>query len=352
MTAGNRVIVITMAAWAVLTLCKAIAETLIAAPRVVEEDINATMLRIAARVVGFLIAVWIIIAGIQGLGLNMIPLIAGLGVGGLAVALTAQKTIASFIGSMILFANRPVRVGDFCRYGDQIGTVEQIGLISTGIGSLERTVVTVPNAEFSEMKLDNFALRDERLLKTVLQLRYETTEEQLRYPLTKLRELLLGHPMVAPEPARVRFVDYGAFSKDVEILAYLRCQGQNTFLAIKEDILLRMGEIIRAAGTGFAFPSQIAYLARDGGMDVERRNQAEVEVQHMRVRGKLPFPEFEDEEREVLEDILDYPPKDSPHYQPRTGQSPPQAPSKQPLGLPPDEPEGVDQRGGLISKER
>jgi MscS family membrane protein len=196
-------------------------------------------MRIASRVIGFLLGAWIVVVGVQGLGVNMIPLIAGLGVGGLAVALAAQKTIANFIGSLILFANRPVRAGDFCRYGDQIGTVERIGLISTRIRSLERTIVTVPNAEFSEMKLDNFSVRDIRLMKFILQLRYETTPEQMRYILAKLRELLLSHPKVTPEPARVRFVGFGAYSKDLEIFAYLRCQDQSVFLAIQEDILLR-----------------------------------------------------------------------------------------------------------------
>jgi hypothetical protein len=134
-------------------------------------------------------------------------------------------------------ASQPVRVGDFIHYGDQLGTVEKIGLLATQIRSLERTVVTVPNAEFSEMHLDNFAKRDQRLLRTVLQLRYETTPEQMRYVLAKLREMLVGHPKVTPAPARVRFVGYGAFSKDVEVFAYLYCQDQDTFLAIQEDIL-------------------------------------------------------------------------------------------------------------------
>ena len=106
-------------------------------------------------------------------------------------------------------------------------------------------MVTVPNAEFAQMKLDNFTLRDRRLLRTTLQLRYETTPDQLRYILAKLRELLLGHPMVTLDPARVRFVGYGAYSLDVEIFAYLRCRDQNTFLAMQEDVLLRMADIIK-----------------------------------------------------------------------------------------------------------
>ncbi len=323
-TAGDQAIVFLMAAWAVFIFFKALAETVIASPKIQPEGVDASLLRIGARIVGFLLGAWILIDGIQDLGADLIPLLAGLGVGGLAVALAAQKTLANFIGSLILFANNPVRVGDFCRYGDQIGTVEEIGLHSTRIRSLERTIVSVPNAEFSEMKLDNFAARDQRLFKTVLQLRYETTPEQMRFFLARLRELLLGHPKVTPDPARARFVGYGPYSKDVEIFAYLACQDQDTFLAIQEDLLLRIEDLVVEAGTGFAFPSQTAYLARDGGLDAERRGQAETQVGHWRAREKLPFPEFEDEERERLEDILDYPPQGSPDHRPRGGESEPQ----------------------------
>ena len=246
------------------------------------------------------------------------------------MALAAQSTIANWIGGLILFASKPVRVGDFCRYGEdpsagwlRIGTVEDIGLISTSLRGIDRTITTIPNAEFANMHIVNLTRRDKRLLRTTLQLRYETTQEQMRYILARLRELLLGHPMVSPEPARVRFVGYGGFSKDVEIFAYLRCREQNDFLAIQEDILLRMGDIVEEAGSGFAFPSQTAYLSRDTGLDAERRGEAEAQVQGWRARGKLPFPEFEDEERERLEDILDYPPKGSPDHEPRVGLSEP-----------------------------
>ena len=259
----------------------------------------------------------VLIWGIRHLGADLIPVLAGLGVGGLAVALAAQRTFANLLGSVILFVNKPVKVGDFCRYGDQIGTVESIGLISTRIRSLERTIVTVPNAEFSEMQIDNFTVRDERLLKTVLQLRYETTPEQMRYVLARLREMLLGHPMVTPEPARVRFSNFGAYSKDVEIFAYLRCQDQDVYCAVKEDVFLRIDDIVAESGTGFAFPSQTAYLARDQGLDAQKSEDATRRVEEWRTRSKLPFPEFDEEERERLEDTLDYPPKGSPDHQSR-----------------------------------
>jgi MscS family membrane protein len=321
---GGRVIVIAMIAWAVFLLSKAVAETIIARPQMQDQSSEVALWRIGARVVGFLLGAWIVIDGIRALGADLIPLLAGLGVGGLALALAAQSTIANFIGGLLLYINKPVRVGEFCRYGTdpspgwlRIGTVEEIGLISTRIRGIDRTITTIPNAEFSKMHIVNLTVRDRRLLKTRLQLRYETTPEQLRCVLTRLRELLPGHPKVSPDPARVRFAGFGACSLDVDIFAYLRCVEQDEFLAIQEDLFLRMADVVQKAGSGFAFPSQTTYLARDSGLDAERTDKAETEVKHRRFTGKLPFPEFEEEERERLEDSLDYPPKGSPHYGPR-----------------------------------
>jgi MscS family membrane protein len=322
---GFSSIVFVLGAWVVFGLFKVMAETVIATPRMRGKSSEAALLRIGARVVGFLAAIWIVIDGIRTLGADLIPLLAGLGIGGLAVALAAQSTIANFIGGLILLGNKPVQVGDFCRYGEdpssewlRIGTIEEINWLSTRIRGIDRTVTTIPNAEFANMHIVNFTKRDQRLMRATLALRYETTSEQLRYILMKTRELLLGHPMVTPDPARVRFLGYNDYSKDVEIFCYLRCREQSEFLAIQEDVLLRIEEIIKDAGSGFAFPSQTAYLARDSGLDEKRKEQAETEVGHRRFTGKLPFPEFDGEERELLEDILDYPPKGSPGYEPRS----------------------------------
>ena len=230
---------------------------------------DAALLRIVFRLVSIVILVYLGIYAAGAVGIPIAPLVAGLGVGGLAIALAIRPTLENIIGGLTLFADRPVRVGDFCRYGDQIGTVEQIGLRSTRVRSLERTIVTIPNAEFSQMQLDNFAARDQRLLKTVLGLRYETTPEQLRHILAELRQMLVDHLKVTPVPARVRFVGYGAYSLDVEIFAYLYCRDQDSFLEIQEDILLRIADIVSAAGTAFAFPSQTTYFTRDKGIDAD-----------------------------------------------------------------------------------
>jgi len=264
-----------MGAWALFILFKALAEVIVRSPKILEESLDASLIRIVARVVGFLAGAWLAIEGLSNLGLDLLPLLAGLGVGGLAVALAAQRTLANFIGGLILYANKPVQIGDFCLFGNEMGTVEQIGLQSTQIRTLERSIITIPNGQFSEMQLTNLAPRDRRLFRTTLRLRYETTPEQLRFVLARLRALLLGHPKVSADPGRVRFVSFGGYSKDIEIFAYLLCQDQNTFLAMQEDLLLRIDDIIAEAGTGFAIPSQTAYLSRDKGLDVQRVENAE-----------------------------------------------------------------------------
>jgi MscS family membrane protein len=298
--------------------------------------VDAALLRIIFRLVSVVILVYLGIYAAEAVGIPIAPLVAGLGVGGLAIALAIRPTLENIIGGLTLFADRPVRVGDFCRYGDQIGTVEQIGLRSTRIRSLERTIVTVPNAEFSQMQLDNFAARDQRLFKTVLGLRYETTPEQLRFVLAELRKLLLGHPKVTPAPARVRFVGYGAYSLDLEIFAYLRCQDQDTFLAVQEDILLRIADLVKEGGTGFAFPSQTHYHRRDDGIDTERGRDAEAKVEDWREHDRLPFPEFDPSLRREMEDILDYPQRGAYNYKYRKGLSdnPPSGPQSPPSPSP------------------
>ena len=316
--------------WFIWLTMSWIGEVIIASPRISARSLDAHLIRLATRSVGILAILVLVFRVAHELGIPVYGLVTGAGVGGLAIALAARSTLENFMGTLNLYADRPVRVGELCRYGEdpapdwqRVGTVEEIGLRSTRIRGLDRTITTIPNAEFSNMHIVNLTERDQRLLRTVLQLRYETTPEQMRYVLAKLRELLLGHPKVSPDPARVRFVGYGPYSKDVEVNCYLRCQGQNVFLAIQEDVLLRIDDIVRSAGTGFAFPSRTTYHARDAGLDADLRGEAEALVESWRARNKLPFPEFEEEERERLEDTLEYPPKGSPDHTSSGGPSAP-----------------------------
>jgi MscS family membrane protein len=250
-----------------------------------------------------------VLAALQNVGFNVTSLLAGLGIGGLAVALAAQKTVEHLFGSVTLVADQPVRVGDFCRFGNTLGTVEDIGLRSTRLRTVDRTLISIPNAEFAAMQIENFSKRDRTGLRVMIGVRYETTPDQLRYLLVELKRMLLAHPKVHPDPARVRFVAFGSSSLDVEIFAHILTANHDEFLAIREDILLRVMDIVRASGTGFAFPSQTIYAGTDSGADDAKRRAAEGQVEAWRAANALCLPAFPADQVAALHGTIDYPPK-------------------------------------------
>jgi len=203
-----------------------------------------------------------VIAVLGTLGFDVTTGIAALGIGGIALALGAQKTVENFVGSVTLIADQPIRVGDFCKVGETVGTVEQIGMRSTRIRTNDRTVVTIPNGEFSSQRIENFAHRDRFLFAPKLRLPLETSLAQMRVVLAELRTMLTSTPHIAPDP-RVRLVQIGADSLVVEIFSYVQALNFNEFLAIQEDLILQIMEIVETKGKGFAFPSQTLYLAGD-----------------------------------------------------------------------------------------
>ena len=252
------------------------------------------------------------LAMLQNLGINVTGVLAGLGIGGLAVALAAQKTVENLFGGVSLIVDQPVRIGDFCRFGDRIGVVEEIGLRSTRVRTLDRTVIAIPNAEFATLQLENFTKRDRIWLRPTIRLRYETTPDQLRWVLVEVRKVLYGHPLVDPDPARIRFVGFGPHSLDLEVFAYVRVTDFGEFLAIQQDILLRIMDVVAASGTALAIPAQINYLGRDSTLNAERSRAAEAQVRAWRERGELYLPEFPPEKIAALSATLPYPPDGAP----------------------------------------
>lgn len=234
----------------------------------------------------------------------------------MAIALAAQSTVENLIGGLSLFADKPLRVGDVCKYGTEVGKVEAIGIRSTRIRAGDRTLTTIPNGMFSKMPIVNLSVRDQLQLRTLLGLRQETTPEQLRHVLTKLRELLLAHPMVTPNKSRVRFIGLGEYSLNVQVSAYINTSNWNEFLGIQEDLLLRILDVVNESGSGLAYPSQTLYFARDSGLDPERSAAAEQEVRQWRENQQLPFPNIDPERIEALSATLDYPPTGSPERHP------------------------------------
>lgn len=306
------IILYLMAAWIFWLIVSFSFEWIIWSPRIADESLDADLLRLSAQMVGLLGGSLIIGFGAQAIGIPAFGVLAGLGVGGLAVALAIRPTLENLIAGVILYIDKPVRIGDFCSFDETIGTIEKIGLRSTQVRALDRTIVTVPNAAFADMKIINWARCDKMELRTTISLRYETEPDQLRYVLATLRKMCLSHPRIDNETVRVRFIDYGASSLDIEIRIYALTKEWNDFYAIREDVLLRVNELVRESGASFAFPSQTVYLSRDGKADQARGDAAVQQVQDWRRSGQLPFPHMAHSDRISLAGTLEYPPKGSP----------------------------------------
>jgi MscS family membrane protein len=241
------------------------------------------------------------------LGFNLTTPLAGLGIGGIAIAFAAQKTLENLFGGVSILGDEVIRIGDTCRFGDRVGTVEDISLRSTRIRTPDRTELFIPNGSLATMNVENFSRRDKILFNTKLGLRYETSPDQMRYVLAQVRRLLYEHPKVETDGARNRFVAFDESALSMEVFSYILTRDYNEFLAIREDILLRIMDIVDAAGTGFALPSQTVYLSRDAGVDKEKAERVARQVRKWRESSQLPFPDFPPGEISEFSNSLPYP---------------------------------------------
>jgi MscS family membrane protein len=311
---GSTVVMFLAGAWICWRLAPVVAEAAIASPNIPTESIDAHLIRICTRLLGMVAGAILLAMGADRLGIPVYGIVAGLGVGGLAIALAAQPTIENLIGGLSLFADKSLRVGDNCRCGSDQGTVEAIGIRSTWLRGADRTLTTIPNAALSKMSVTNFGRRDQMLIQSTIGVRYETSPEQLRYLLAKIREMLIGHPSILPDSVRARFIAFGASSLDIEVFAYVNTTSRPEFLGIQEDVLLRIMDLVAQSGTGFAFPSQTLYFGRDDGLDPKRTEAAEAQVRQWRDEGRLQFPDFAPEEKQKLRGAVSYPPPGSPGH--------------------------------------
>jgi MscS family membrane protein len=219
-----------------------------------ERALTYSVLPLGMRVLKISIFCVAVLFTLSGWGYNTNTILAGLGVGGLAVALAAQKTIENFFGGIEVITDRPVLVGDFFKFGGQVGTVEDIGLRSTRIRTLDRTLVTIPNSQFSTMTLENYSRRDRMWFHPTLHLRRDTTATQVRAMMEKLTAILGEHPMVSIGGVPLRFTQIDDQSLNLEIFAYVMSDDFDEFLKVQSELLLRFLEAGTELGVGFAVP--------------------------------------------------------------------------------------------------
>jgi MscS family membrane protein len=200
---------------------------------------------------------------LNNIGVNITAVLAGLGVGGLALALALQKPLEDVMGALSLFAQAPIKVGDFCRYDGIHGTVEEIGLRSTRIRTLTNTLVHVPNAHIAHSKIENLSSRTKIRFWPTLRLRYDTTPEQLRAVITGIQSMLEQHEQVYEEPLRVKLTDLSEDAFLIKLHTFVKTTDFAESLEIAQELNFRIIDIMHDAGARFALPGKSIYMEGD-----------------------------------------------------------------------------------------
>ena len=272
---------------------------------------TGSLMLLGERILKAMVFVMAVLLVFNSLGFNMSTALAGLGIGGLAIGFGAQKTIENLFGGVSVLGDEVMLVGDVCRFGDRTGVVEDIGLRSTRVRTEERTLLAIPNGTVATINVENLSRRDKILFKMNLGLSSETRADHLRYVVTELRRLLYSHARVETSTVRVRLVDISSGSHLIEILSYILTQDFNEFMAIREDLLLRMMDIIEDSGANLTQPSQTLYLRRDSGGPPEKAESAVKKIEELRDGKQLPFPDLSREDISSLKGSIDFPQPES-----------------------------------------
>jgi len=222
-----------------------------------DKPLAVYLLRPAGTVIKTTFALSAILVWFENLGFSASAILAGLGIGGLAIALAAQKTVENIIAAITLYTSAPVRIGDFCRFGKQVGVVEEIGLRSTRIRTLDRTVVYVANAQFIDMQIENFSERERIAFRPKLKLATNCKKHDIEKFIAALNTKLTELKSVAKDPLRVHFRGFSSWAINIEIQAYINTTDFDEYLAISEALNLMILGLLEEHNLTMAGPSDL-----------------------------------------------------------------------------------------------
>ncbi len=197
---------------------------------------------------------------IQEWGYDVSGLIAGLGIGGLALSLAAKDALSNIFGGVIIILDKPFAVGDWILTPSVEGTVEEMSLRSTRVRTFANSLVIVPNAVLSNEAVTNWTRMQKRRITFHLGVTYTTPRHKLQACVNKIRDLLKNHPEVHPDLIMVHFDQFAGSSLDIFIYFFTRTKVWTEFLTVKEDINFKIMEILEKEGVSVAFPSRSIYF--------------------------------------------------------------------------------------------
>lgn len=253
---------LTIGLWAVLRSVDVLVEAVgsVSTKRGMQLEPFLPLIKKTARMFTAVIGIVLVV---QNLGYSVSSLLAGLGIGGLAVALAAQDTLANLFGSVTIAADLPFKVGDHVKTGSHEGIVESVGMRSTRIRTFENTLVQIPNRSVASDAIENLSRREVRRVRQIISLVYDTSPEQMRGIVADIRALLERHTGVAPLAPAVYFQDFGACSLDVLVVYHTKAVDFPTHAAVRQDLNLEIMGIVKRNGSAFAFPTQTVQVAGD-----------------------------------------------------------------------------------------
>jgi MscS family membrane protein len=244
---GMQIVFVWSVAWCLIRLTSLLFAHIEARLSSHQQLASRTMLRLGRRTAAATITIFAVLFVLETWGYNTSTLIAGLGVGGIAIALAAQQTIANIFGGVSLIGDQPIRIGESGKFGDLVGVVEDIGMRSTRVRTLNRTLVSVPNSNFAGFNLENYSVRDKILFNPSFPIKRTTTDEQVRALLDALAQLLAGRRDIEAAATPARIVAISAASFTLEVFAYVRTPDMDAFYKIQSELLLQINSLFTAS---------------------------------------------------------------------------------------------------------
>jgi len=257
------------AAWLSMIGASLLAEAIVASEHLRRGSLDSQLIRLGMRFAGIAIAIGFLIQGSYELGFPTYSVLAGLGVGGLAVALAARDSLANLLGSMLIMIEKPFRVGHYVRVSGGEDTVENVGFRSTRIRTPDNSLISIPNNSVVNATVENLTLRIMRRQRFLIQVTYETPREKLEELILGIKQLIADHPMTNKSNFNVRFNDFGESSLNILVYFHIETTDYSAELESREEILLRIMDLAKELGIDFAFPTRTLVIETPSGTDAD-----------------------------------------------------------------------------------
>src|SRR6266478_273790 len=257
------------AAWLSMIAASLLAEAIVESEHLRRRSLDSQLIRLGMRFAGIAIAIGFLIQGSYELGFPTYSVLAGLGVGGLAVALAARDSLANLLGSMLIMIEKPFRVGHYVRVSGGEGTVEDVGFRSTRIRTPDNSLISIPNNSVVNATVENLSLRTMRRQRFLIQVTYDTPREKLEELVSGIKQLIADHPVTNKTNFNVRFNDFGESSLNILVYFHVETTDYAAELEAREEMLLRIMDLAKELGIDFAFPTRTLVIETPAEPDAD-----------------------------------------------------------------------------------